>query len=149
VAVGSERQWARFCSALGAPRLTDDPRFATNGVRVSNRESLRPQIAAILGAATSASWLARLAAHDVPAGPINDLAAAFAAPQVAALGSLVELEHPVLGPVRQVAPPFMLGATPATVRTPPPLLGEHSDEILGELGCGPAEIERLRAAGTI
>ncbi len=114
--------------------------------RIANRSAR--QIAGILEAATSASWLEALAAHDVPAGPINDLAAAFAAPQVAALGSLVEMEHPVLGPVRQVAPPFVLGATPAAVRTPPPLLGEHSDEILAELGYARAEIDRLRASGT-
>jgi crotonobetainyl-CoA:carnitine CoA-transferase CaiB-like acyl-CoA transferase len=149
VAVGSERQWPRFCQAIGAPELTDDPRFATNGARVTNRATLRPLIAALLAVAPSATWLQRLAAADVPAGPINDLAAAFAAPQVAALGALVQMEHPVLGPLRQVAPPFVLGATPATVRTPPPLLGEHSEEILAELGYGPAEIDRMRATGTI
>jgi formyl-CoA transferase/CoA:oxalate CoA-transferase len=129
--------------------LTDDPQFATNGARVANRAALRPLIAALLAAAPSATWLERLTAADVPAGPINDLAAAFAAPQVGALGALVEMDHPVLGPLRQVAPPFALGATPATVRTPPPLLGEQSDEILAELGYGPAEIDRMRAAGTI
>ena len=149
VAVGSERQWPRFCRAIGAPELTDYPQFATNGARVANRAALRPLIAALLAAAPSATWLERLAAADVPAGPINDLAAAFAAPQVGALGALVEMDHPVLGPLRQVAPPFALGATPATVRTPPPLLGEQSDEILAELGYGPAEIDRMRAAGTI
>jgi crotonobetainyl-CoA:carnitine CoA-transferase CaiB-like acyl-CoA transferase len=149
VAVGSERQWPRFCRAIGAPELTDDPRFATNGPRVTNREALRPLIGALLATAPSATWLERLAAVDVPAGPINDLAAALSAPQVAALGALVEMEHPVLGSVRQVAPPFVLGATPATLRTPPPLLGEQSDEILAELGYGPAEVDRLRATRTI
>jgi crotonobetainyl-CoA:carnitine CoA-transferase CaiB-like acyl-CoA transferase len=149
VAVGSERQWPRFCRAIGAPELTDDPRFATNGPRVTNREALRPLIGALLATAPSVTWLERLAAVDVPAGPINDLAAALSAPQVAALGALVEMEHPVLGSVRQVAPPFVLGATPATLRTPPPLLGEQSDEILAELGYGPAEVDRLRATRTI
>ena len=149
VAVGSERQWRRFADAIGASELTDDPRFATNGARVANRTALRPLIAARLVEATSAAWLARLAAAEVPAGPINDLAAAFDAPQVAARGLLVDVEHPVLGRLRQVGPPFALSATPAAVRAPPPLLGEHAAEILSELGYSAAAIARLREAGTI
>jgi crotonobetainyl-CoA:carnitine CoA-transferase CaiB-like acyl-CoA transferase len=149
IAVGSERQWPRFAAAIGAPELTDDPRFETNGARVANREALRPLIAERLAAQPTRAWLARLAEADVPAGPINDLAAAFASPQVAARGLLVEVEHPVFGTLRQVGPPFELHGTPAGVRTPPPLLGEHSDEILGELGLSPSEVARLRDDGVI
>jgi crotonobetainyl-CoA:carnitine CoA-transferase CaiB-like acyl-CoA transferase len=149
VAVGSERQWPRFCEAIGAPELSDDPRFASNGARVAHREALRRLIATRLACEPSATWLRSMAAAEVPAGPINDIAAAFAAPQAVALGAIVEREHPVLGVLRQVAPPFDLGATPAAVRMPPPLLGEHSAEIMAELGYGPAQIDRLRAAGTI
>ena len=149
IAVGSERQWPRFAAAIGAPELTDDPRFATNGVRVANRGMLRPLIAGRLATEPTTTWLARLAHADVPAGPINDLAAAFASPQVAARGLLTEVRHPVLGALRQVGPPFDLHGTPASVRTAPPLLGEQSDEILAELGYAPVEVARLRDAGTV
>ncbi|MFH0751038.1 MAG: CoA transferase [Chloroflexota bacterium] len=149
VAVGSERQWPRFTAAIGAPELTDDPRFATNGVRVANRDALRPLVAALLAAEPSATWLARFAEAEVPAGPINDLATAFASPQVAARGLLAEVEHPVLGKLRQVGPPFELHATPASVRTAPPLLGEQTDAILAELGYAAQEVARLRGEGTV
>ncbi len=147
VAVGSERQWPRFCRALGLPALADDPEFATNGERVTNRAALIPTLAARLGERTTADWLAALDAADVPAGPINDIPAAFDSPWAA--GATVELDHPRLGPTRQVAPPFAFSRTPASVRTPPPLLGEQTGDILAELGYDAAETEHLRSAGIV
>jgi crotonobetainyl-CoA:carnitine CoA-transferase CaiB-like acyl-CoA transferase len=147
VAVGSERQWPRFCRALGLPALADDPAFATNGDRVANRAGLIPTLAARFAERTSAEWLAALAAAEIPAGPIDAVDAAFASPWAA--GRTVELDHPRLGSIRQVVPPFDLARTPATVRTPPPLLGEQTDEILAELGLGPDATEALRAAGIV
>jgi len=147
VAVGSERQWPRFCRALGLPALADEPRFASNGDRVANRDELIATLAARFAERSSADWLAALAAADIPSGPINDVLEAFASPWAA--GRTVELEHPRLGAIRQVAPPFELAATPATVRLPPPLLGEQTDAILGELGLDGTTIEGLRAEGVI
>ena len=145
VAVGSERQWPRLCRVLGLPALADDPRFATNGERVENRRELVATLAARFEERTSAEWLAALDAAAIPAGPINDVAAAFDSPWAA--GATVVLDHPVLGSIRQVAPPFALLGTPATVRTPPPLLGEQAEEILVELGYDDAERARLHEAG--
>ena len=145
IAVGSERQWPRLCGALGLPGLATDPRFVTNGDRVERRAELRPILAARFAERTAASWLTALDAAEIPCGPINDIVAAFASPEAAALGMVVELEHPAWGVIRQVGIPFQLSETPASIRTPPPTLGQDTDAILGELGYGPGEIADLRA----
>jgi formyl-CoA transferase/CoA:oxalate CoA-transferase len=149
VTVGSERQWPRLCRALGLPALADDPRFATNGNRVTNREELSTTLQRRLGERTTAEWLEVLAAADVPAAPINDVPTAFATPQAQARRMTVEVEHPRLGRTTQVGLPFTLSATPAEIRAAPPLLGEHGPEILAELGYDETEIEALRAGGAI
>jgi glutaryl-CoA transferase len=149
VAVGSERQWPRFCEALGVPELATDPRFATNGDRVEHREALRPLLAERFARGSSSDWIAALEAADVPSGPINDVLAAFATPAARAGRMRVAVAHPKLGAVDQVGPPFVLSRTPARVRTAPPLLGEDSDAILGEVGYSAEEIARLRGSGVI
>ncbi|MES2210533.1 MAG: CoA transferase [Chloroflexota bacterium] len=149
VGVGSERQWPRFCEAVGMPELAKDLRFATNGDRVERRAELVPLLAARFATATSGQWLTRLDAAEVPAGPLLDVLAAFATPQAQAVGARVPMTHPALGAVDQVRSPFDFTATPATIRTPPPLLGEHTDEILPELGFEPHAIDTLRAEGVI
>jgi crotonobetainyl-CoA:carnitine CoA-transferase CaiB-like acyl-CoA transferase len=145
IAIGSERQWPRFCRALGLPALADEPRFATNGDRVRNRDELIPTLRDRFLERTSGAWLAALEAAEIPAGPINDVARAFASPWAAARPISVELDHPAFGAIRQVTPPFELSRTPAQIRTPPPLLGEQADEILGELGYTAGEIATLRS----
>jgi formyl-CoA transferase/CoA:oxalate CoA-transferase len=149
VGVGSDRQWVRFCEALGMPALADDPRFATNGDRVDRRAELVPLLADRMAERTTTDWLAAFGPAGVPAGPIRDVLAAFEDPQSAARGMSQMVEHELLGVLRQVGVPFELSATPAAVRTPPPLLGEHTEEVLAELAYDRAEIDRLRAAGVV
>jgi crotonobetainyl-CoA:carnitine CoA-transferase CaiB-like acyl-CoA transferase len=149
VTAASERQWRRLCEALDLAALAGDPRFATNGARVEHRDELRPLLAARFAERGSGAWLAALDAAEVPSGPINDVATAFASPQAMARAMRVRLEHQRLGRVDQVGIPFTLSGSPATIRTPPPLPGEQADEILDEIGYAPDEIERFRAAGTI
>lgn len=133
LAVGNDEQWRQFCEAAGVAAWAQDPRFATNPARVANREALIPLLQDLLRGKAVAEWLQLCARADVPAGPVNTIDKVFADPQVGARDMLVRMPHPTLGTVRLAGTPLNLSATPAQMRLPPPLLGEHTDTILSRL----------------
>jgi len=149
LAVGNDTQFAKYCEVAGRPELARDPRFARNADRVRHRAVLVPLLAEVMRSRTKADWLSALEAAKVPCGPINDLAEVFADPQVQARGMTVEMPHPLSEHVRLVASPMKFSATPVQYRRPPPLLGEHTDEVLAEAGVGAEERAALRAAGVV
>jgi len=149
VAVGSDGLWRRFTAATGLDELTDDRRYATNPDRVRHRDTLIPRITQALAARGCAEWTDLLNAAGVPAGPVNTVPAALGQPQVAARDMVVELEHPVAGLLRMLGTPLKLSAQPASIRRPPPVLGQHTDEILAEAGYPAGRIAELRDAGVI
>ncbi|MBA2569875.1 MAG: CoA transferase [Chloroflexi bacterium] len=149
VAVGSERQWALFCDAIALPDLAADPRFASNGARVQSREALQMILAPRMLERGSAAWLGALSAAEVPCGAVRDIADVLDDPQVIARDMVETVDHPTIGPLRLTGIPFKLSATPGSIRRPPPLLGEHTDEVLSELGYSGEEIVVLRRDGVV
>ena len=149
LAVGNDGQFERFCAVAGCPELPADARFATNANRVRHRATLVPLLAERLRARPRAEWLRALEAAKVPCGPINDLADVFADPQVQDRGMTVTLPHPHTDTMQLVASPMKLSATPVQVRRPPPLLGQHTDEVLAEVGIDAPARAELRQRGII
>jgi crotonobetainyl-CoA:carnitine CoA-transferase CaiB-like acyl-CoA transferase len=149
LAVGNDTQFAKFCAVAGQPQLAEDARFTRNSDRVRHRALLVPLLATLMKARSRQDWLGALEAAKVPCGPINDLAEVFADPQIAERQMTVQMPHPLAGSVRLVASPMKLSATPVQYRRPPPLLGEHTDELLAEFGLDATEIADLRAAGAL
>ncbi len=149
LAIGNDGQFARFCEVAGRPELAADARFATNRARVENRAELIPLLNEITATRTTTEWIAQLEARAVPCGPINGLAEVFADPQVQARGLAVKMPHPEAGEVPLVASPIRLSKTPVEYRRAPPLVGEHTDEILADLGVDAAGIAGLRERGVV
>ena len=149
LAIGNDGQFARFCEVAGRPELAADARFATNRARVENRAELIPLLNEITATRTTTEWIAQLEARAVPCGPINGLAEVFADPQVQARGLAVKMPHPEAGEVPLVASPIRLSKTPVEYRRTPPLVGEHTDEILADLGVDAAGIAGLRERGVV
>jgi crotonobetainyl-CoA:carnitine CoA-transferase CaiB-like acyl-CoA transferase len=150
LACGNDNLYRKFCEAAGCTELATDARFATNGKRVEHRDELARLLGAIFARRTKKEWVELLDAAGVPNGPINDIAQVFAEPQVKARGVRIEVEHRVAGRLPMVASPMRFSGTPLEHKTPPPLLGEHTEEILRQLlGKSVDEIARLRASGAI
>ena len=150
VACGNDGQFRKLCEVAGRPELADDPRFATNGKRVENRETLVPMMAGIVAKRATRDWIDALDAAGVPVGPINNLEQVFQEPQAVARGLRIELDHPLAGKVSLVRSPMRFSETPVEHKAPPPTLGQHTDEILRRtLKLGDAQIAKLRADGIV
>ncbi|MCZ6764308.1 MAG: CaiB/BaiF CoA-transferase family protein [Alphaproteobacteria bacterium] len=133
LAVGNDRQFARYCAFAGMPELAEDSRFATMSARIENRDALVPILENIMLARDSATWIEGLTGLDIPCGPVRDLGEVFDDAQTAAREMAIEMPHPAAGRVRLVGNPIKLSASPVTYRHPPPMLGQHTDEVLAEL----------------
>ena len=150
LAVGSEKLWKVFCPVIGAPELADDPRYRTNADRRRNRDSLIARLQDIFLTRSYEEWEVLLLGSGIPVGAINSIAEVVDHPQVKARGTLVEMDHPRAGKVRMVGAPIRLSETPGSVRSPAPMLGEHTEDVLRDLlGLGDAELAALRSAGAI
>jgi crotonobetainyl-CoA:carnitine CoA-transferase CaiB-like acyl-CoA transferase len=136
--VGNDGQFVRFCEAVGRPELAGDPRFAVNAARVQNRAVLAPLIAGVLAEGDLADWIARFEQAGVPCGPINTIPMVFLDEQVRHRGMLVQVPHPLADRVPLVASPMKFTEAPLSFDRPPPLLGQHTEEVLRELGLAPA-----------
>ena len=147
LAIGNDDQWRRFCGVAG---IDEDERFATNRQRVVAYDELRPLLAARLRRESRSYWIERLTAAGVPCGSVRDLAELFSDPQMAARAMVEELQHATVGPMRVLGTPLKLSETAASIRTPPPRLGEHTASVLtSEAGVAATELEALRAKGVI
>lgn len=150
LAVANDGQFKRFCAAAKLEALTSDKRFLSNAERVGHREDLIALIKPVMATRTTAAWIAALEDANVPCGPINRIDQVFDDPQAIARNLKITLEHAAAGPLDLVASPLRLSKTPPEYRSAPPLLGEHTDEILkNELQLGDVEIAKLRAAGAL
>jgi formyl-CoA transferase len=150
IAIGNDGQFGRFCDAAGCPELAEEPRFKTNSQRIIHRRELIPIMSDIMRTRTKKEWIETLEAATVPCGPINNMKEVFEDPQVQHKKLRVDMPHALGGVAPVVANPMLFSDTPVEYRLPPPLLGQHTRDVLGELlGKSEAELDRLRAAKII
>ena len=149
LAVGSERIWERFCEGMGMPELRENPEYKTNIERAQNRAKIVPYLQEIFIKQPVSHWVEKLQAVSVPCGPINDLEDVFSDPQLLSREMFVEMAHPTLGKIKQTGLPLKFSRTPGGIDRPPPLLGEHNQEVLQEIGFSAAEVEELKTQDVI
>jgi crotonobetainyl-CoA:carnitine CoA-transferase CaiB-like acyl-CoA transferase len=151
LSVGNDPTFERFCKEFGLEQLLADKRFATNAARVENRKLVTDTLTPVMQQHTSKWWIERLEALKVGCGPINKLSEVFADPHVQARGVVVNMPHAATPDgVKVIANPVRLSETPADYRLPPPTLGQHTEELLGErLGMSSVAIAELRSKGVI
>jgi crotonobetainyl-CoA:carnitine CoA-transferase CaiB-like acyl-CoA transferase len=148
LACGNDNLFNKFCEVAGCQALAKDARFSTNSKRVENREEITRLLAEIFAERTTKDWCDALEAAGVPNGPINNLQQVFEEPQVLARGMKIELEHAAAGKVPLIASPMKFSGTPLEFRNPPPVLGQHTDEVLRSLlRLDDAAIAKLRTDG--
>ncbi|WP_416137869.1 CaiB/BaiF CoA transferase family protein [Halomonas sp. HK25] len=146
----NQRTWERFCGdVIERPELMEDPRFLTNFDRGQHVEELEALLESLMAERDLDDWLARCDSAGVPAGPINNFAQAMADEHYLARGMVQEMEHPVIGKMKTIGFPSKFSATPSQIRAPAPLFGQHTDEVLGDLGLSPDELATLRNEGCI
>ena len=141
--------WDRFCLALGKPESTTDAELSSNAYRVANYDAMVEMVEAITTTKTTADWLEILEEHEVAAGPINSIEAAFADPAVKATGIVKTVEHPTAGRIQVSDKPWHMSASPGEFRAPAPILGQHTTEVLAECGYAENEIETLFQNGAV
>ena len=150
IAAGNDAMWKKLAVALGMPAWLSDARFDTPGHRLRHRDELTAEIEAVLGTREVGHWIETLNAAGIPTGPVLDMAQVFADPQVLARQMLVELPHPQVGTFRTTGLPVKLSSTPGAITRRPPLLGEHTDEVLAqECALSAGQIAELRARGVV
>ncbi len=150
LAIGNDGQWRQFCEVVGSKAWTEDPRFLTNADRVRNRGDLIPLLGELFVQFEIKHWLSILEAVGIPCGPINTIDQVMDDPQVRARGMVVDVDHPAAGSIKMVASPLNIPTAQTTVRYPPPMLGEHTAQILQELlAMDDKSVSELRAARVI
>ena len=150
IAVANEKMWVNFCEVLGKPEWIADPRFESNPARVEHRDVIIPLIGEAMAHRPCDEWMDLLVGAAIPCGPVNDMQSLFSDPQVRHRGMIVEVPHPTIGTLRLTGVPVRHSETPGTIRRPPPLLGEHTNEVLADvLGYSPERIAALKDRGTV
>ncbi|UCG33516.1 MAG: CoA transferase [Phycisphaerales bacterium] len=150
IAVANQKLWEIFCRTIGKQGWIEDPRFESNPKRVENRTELVARVAEVLAQKTCDEWIELFVEASIPCGPVNDMQHLFADPQVLHRNMVVEMPHKTIGTLRLSGVPIKYSESPASIRMPPPLLGEHTDEVLRDvLGYSPGQVEALRRHGAI